>query len=100
MNTRDELERLLRQGPHSLRELADRLELPIHVVNDHVEHLQRSLRHRGGRLHLHPARCRHCGFTFTQHRFTRPSRCPRCRSTWIEPPRLEITSGEGKKKGA
>ncbi len=90
MNQREELERLLRRGPHSIRELAQALELPVRSVTEHVEHLKRSLVHRNGRLLIHPARCRRCGFIFTHGRATRPGRCPRCHATWIDPPRLEI----------
>ncbi len=90
MNARSELEQRLRQGHHSVHELAEALGLPIRSVTDHADHLKRSLAHRNGRLLIHPARCRRCGFTFTHARLTRPGRCPRCRSTWIEPPRLEI----------
>ncbi len=90
MSVRKDIARQLRERPMTLHALSEALGLPTKVVMDHLDHLARSLRHEGASLHVHPARCRHCGFRFTQKRYTRPGRCPRCHSTWIAAPRLEV----------
>jgi predicted Zn-ribbon and HTH transcriptional regulator len=43
------------------------------------------------RFVLHPSNCIACGFQFQKRRrLTRPSRCPRCRSSRLSQPHFEI----------
>ncbi len=89
-------ERLLAALDHgealTLLELSQDASLPERAIPDHLEHLQRSLKRAGRRLQLEPPRCVDCGFGFRgRTRFTRPGRCPRCRSTHLEPPRVRVT---------
>ncbi len=57
----------------------------------HLEHLERSLRRAGRRLHTEPPRCLDCGFAFPgRRRTTRPGRCPRCRSSHLASPRVRL----------
>lgn len=52
-----------------------------------LEHVAASLKRRGYRLRMVPARCRACGYEFRDRKkLKRPSRCPNCRSERIEPP--------------
>ncbi len=89
---RETLKRALRASPMTVRELAVQLGLPERAVLSHLAHLERSL--RGERLVVEPAVCRQCGFVFRKRaRFSRPSRCPRCKGEHIEPPRLRILHG-------
>jgi len=38
-----------------------------------------------------PARCRNCGYEFRgRERLRKPSKCPRCHSERIEPPRFYV----------
>jgi predicted Zn-ribbon and HTH transcriptional regulator len=86
------LREALRAGPLTAHGLSGRVRIPEKQVAGHLEHLARSLRARGERLQIDPARCSACGFTFRKReRLTAPSRCPVCRSEHVEPPRFAIT---------
>lgn len=78
----------------SARDLAHSLSIPERQVEDHLAHIAKTLAHgREGRFLLEPSACEDCGFAFRgRTRLTRPSRCPKCRSEAITPPRFEIVS--------
>jgi predicted Zn-ribbon and HTH transcriptional regulator len=85
------LRQALEAGPLTAHELSARVRIPEKQVAAHLEHLARSLKARGERLRVDPARCPACGFTFRKReRLTAPSRCPVCRSEQIEPPRFAV----------
>ncbi|MEJ2639057.1 MAG: transcriptional regulator [Desulfosarcinaceae bacterium] len=68
-----------------LRDLADALGIREAEAAEHLEHAARSLKSRGRKLKTTPAHCRQCGYAFRQRtRFTRPGRCPRCKSNRIQ----------------
>jgi predicted Zn-ribbon and HTH transcriptional regulator len=68
-----------------LRELADALGLREADAAEHLEHAARSLRSQDRRLKITPAHCRQCGYVFRKRtRFTRPGRCPLCKSNRIQ----------------
>ena len=87
--------------PLTAREIAELVGLdPVRgerEVYEHLRHIAKTLRRRyGGRavLYMIPPRCRSCGYVFRDLREPRrPSRCPRCRSERIEPPRFYIEAG-------
>jgi transcriptional regulator len=88
---RSALERVLRRGPATARDLSEDAGLREKDVPEHLEHLQRSLERRGERLVVEPATCIACGYAFVERkRLTRPGACPRCRSTRIDPPVFRI----------
>jgi len=86
---KDLIKRLLAR-PHTVDELAREVDATPREVADDLRHLLRSLKHEPYRAIMEPARCRHCGFAFRADRISKPGKCPRCRSTWIEPPRVHI----------
>ena len=77
---------------YSSRQLAELVGVPERQVEDHLTHVAKSVaRDRTRRFVLDPSRCRDCGFVFRERtRLTCPSRCPRCRSEAISPPRYGI----------
>jgi transcriptional regulator len=77
---------------YSSRRLAELVGVPERQVEDHLIHVAKSVaRDRTRRFVLEPSRCRNCGFVFRERtRLTCPSRCPRCRSEGISPPRYGI----------
>jgi len=77
---------------YSSRQLAELVGVPERQVEEHLTHITKSVaRDRTRRFVLEPSRCRDCGFVFRNRtRLTRPSRCPRCRSEAILPPRYGI----------
>ncbi|MDE3018645.1 MAG: transcriptional regulator [Nitrospirota bacterium] len=76
----------------SSRQLAELVGIPERQVEDHLSHLIKSLgRDRARRFVMDPSACQDCGFVFRERtRLTKPSRCPRCRSEAVSPPRFGI----------
>lgn len=88
---RERLERALREGPATAKDLSRAAGVREHDVEHHLEHLARSLRARHERLANEPPSCFECGFVFRERRrATRPARCPRCRSPRISLPRFWV----------
>lgn len=78
---------LLEQEELSAREISQRLGIREKEVYDHLTHIARSMTARGKKLRVPPFACLGCGYVFREReRFTRPSRCPRCRGTRIQTP--------------
>jgi hypothetical protein len=55
-----------------------------------LEHLLRSLKHTEYKPVLDVAQCRKCGFEFGSERLRKPSKCPKCKGTWITGPRIQL----------
>ncbi len=93
---RGAIRRVLAEAPATARDLSTRVGVREKDIAEHLEHLERSLRTEGLVLHIEPANCLACGFVFKERRrLTRPSACPQCRQTRIEPPVFEIRSSNG-----
>ncbi|WP_323844407.1 hypothetical protein [Microbulbifer magnicolonia] len=88
---RKDLIDILFNHPQSVRDLSALMEEPIKDMVSDLQHLQKSLRHSPYDLEITPAKCKHCGFGFSRSHMTRPGRCPKCRSTWIDPPLIGVT---------
>jgi len=81
----------LRQGEHSAHDLSRLIGIPERSVAEHLAHLARSLPAQGEVLRVTPPACLACGYPFPDRtRFSRPSRCPRCRGTHLAEPRFRI----------
>jgi len=63
--------------------LARELGLRRGDVEDDLRHMIRSARAAGHDVIVLPAECRACGFTFSEDRLAKPSRCPQCRESRI-----------------
>jgi transcriptional regulator len=60
-------------------------------VYTHLNHIERSVKHQRKKLIIKPAECFGCGYAFEKRRrFTRPSRCPICKSEHIRNPMYRI----------
>ena len=91
LTVREALRRALVEGPATARDLSVAVGIRERDVEGHLAHLGRSLEARGERLVVEPARCLACDYVFrTRERLTRPSACPRCRSTRIDPPAFRV----------
>ena len=88
---RDRLLAALREGFATAKELSFKTHLSEKQVLDHLEHVARSLEHRGLELEREAPKCLKCGRSFEdRQRFTTPSRCPDCRSERIVGPRFRV----------
>lgn len=93
MTVRDRIREALELRPHTALEISQSVSIAQADVAGHLEHLARSLPHQGLVLEVEPARCVACELTFEgRKRFSKPSRCPRCRSERIQPPRFSVRS--------
>ncbi|WP_297498837.1 transcriptional regulator [Thermococcus sp.] len=93
MTRRQRIISLLEERDYSPSELAQALGLrgrgSKKLVLDELRAIQKTLKREGKVLLIKPAECRKCGFRFKPE-IKVPSRCPRCKSEWIEEPRFKI----------
>ena len=88
---RQEIIDLLSQYEMDARELSQELGIREKEVYDHLVHVGRSVKAEKKKLIIHPSRCLQCDFVFEDRkRFTRPSRCPKCRRSHLQSPRYSI----------
>ena len=81
---------LLLNNPMSVAQIARMVAEPPRQIADDLNHLFRSLKHTDYRAIIEPARCRACGFEFSQAKVNKPSKCPNCHSTWLAEPLIQI----------
>jgi len=102
LQIRDEKAQTVRQAIRSLlegfvlnaREISGRVGVTEKEVVLHLQHLDRSLSRQSAKLVVAPARCQTCGFVFSDRgRFGKPSKCPGCRGTRLEPARFTVETG-------
>jgi predicted Zn-ribbon and HTH transcriptional regulator len=92
--TRRQILILLEEGPYSAREISSAVHRTEKEVEDHLEHLRKSLRSGGRQLDRIPAECRGCGFVFRKRdRLKAPTRCPVCRGEAISDPSFRVAVG-------
>jgi predicted Zn-ribbon and HTH transcriptional regulator len=85
----------LRRGPLTALELSQLIKVSEKDVVKHLPHVAKSTAHNL-KLRITPARCEECGFAFSKRtRFTRPGRCPRCKSERIIPPAFSFAENKG-----
>ena len=93
MTRRQRIISLLEGRDYSPSELALALELrgrgSKRLILEELRTIQRIVKREGKVLLIKPAECRKCGFVFKPE-INIPSRCPRCKSEWIEEPRFKI----------
>lgn len=91
---RQRLIELLTDTRLSPYQLAQMLGIPERQVEDHLNHVAKTIaRDRGRRFVLEPSTCPDCGYVFRDRRkLTKPSRCPRCKGEHITSPRYGIDS--------
>ncbi len=91
---RQRIMQALAEARYSSRQLADLLDVSEREIEQHLEHVVKTVaRDRTRQFLLEPSACRDCGFEFRDRtKLRRPSRCPTCRSEAISPPRFGIES--------
>jgi predicted Zn-ribbon and HTH transcriptional regulator len=76
--------------PRSVSSLARELGLKRAHIEDDLRHVIRSARAAGHQVIVEPARCKACGFTFSEDKLVKPGKCPACRSTWLFEPMVSV----------
>jgi predicted Zn-ribbon and HTH transcriptional regulator len=88
---RKQIIELLNEREMSAREISQTVGIREKEVYEHLFHISRSVNAQRKKLVIIPARCLGCGFVFEKRkRFTRPSRCPHCKSEHIRNPAYRI----------
>ena len=82
--------------PLSPEDIARILKIDAKTVRRDLEHVKFSIQRKGMRLVIIPQRCKKCGFVFKPS-VHEASKCPRCHSQWLEPPRFRIVKMGGHK---
>jgi predicted Zn-ribbon and HTH transcriptional regulator len=74
------------------RQISGQVGIQEKEVVEHLSHIARSLAVKDEKLTIRPAECLLCGYLFEKRqRFTRPSRCPRCKKSHLQSPGFYIT---------
>jgi len=90
--TRQQMIALLRENDMSARELSQAIGIREKEVYEHLPHIARSLAAHRKKVIIRPSYCLACGYVFKdRRRFTRPSRCPRCRRTHLQDPMYRVS---------
>jgi transcriptional regulator len=87
---RRDLAALLTTQPRSVSSIARELGLKRADVEDDLRHALRSARAAGHHVVV-PAKCRTCGFTFSEEKLTKPGRCPACKGSRLYEPQIGIS---------
>jgi predicted Zn-ribbon and HTH transcriptional regulator len=91
LTVRQEIIALLSKEEYSARDLSQVLNIREKDVYDHLPHIARSVTSLSKRLMIIPPKCISCGFVFKKRkRFSKPGRCPLCKSQHIIEPRFRI----------
>jgi hypothetical protein len=74
---------LLQQEEMTVSQLEQALEVKFSEIESALEHIEKSIRPK--KIKSRPAVCQQCGFVFRERKkYSRPSRCPECKSEWIK----------------
>ena len=69
--------------------LGKEFQVKFSEIESALEHVEKSVKPR--KIKIRPAGCRQCGFVFKDRtKFIPPSRCPKCKSEWIEEAAFKI----------
>ena len=89
--TRQQMIELLSENDMSARDLSQAMGIREKEVYEHLPHIARSLEAQKKKVSIRPSTCLTCGYVFKdRRRFTRPSRCPRCKKSHIQEPLYRV----------
>lgn len=81
MTLRKRLQDLVSQQPRSVSSLARELGMDRGDLEEQLRHAIRSAQAAGHRIVVEPARCKTCGFVFSEDKLAKPGRCPACKGS-------------------
>ncbi len=82
---RERIAELLHNGDLSPTEISKIMEISVKDVLEDLKHISKSKKF--GEMRILPARCLKCGYEFSPE-IKIPTKCPNCKSTWIQEPRF------------
>jgi predicted Zn-ribbon and HTH transcriptional regulator len=86
MTRREEIFEILKKEKMSAQVIANLFKVELTEILDDLQHLARSVR-PAFELRMIPAYCKKCEFVFRErNKVKAPTKCPRCRSEWIQAP--------------
>ncbi len=92
MSERKKIYELLKKGFLSVPEIRRILKIKKEInIYKELYHISRSAKAKGEKLVVIPFKCKKCGFIFSSL-FNKPSKCPKCKSKWIEEAKYKIES--------
>ena len=78
---RQQIIEMLKQDDLNAIDISKMVSVREKEVYEHLAHISRSLKAKSQKLLIDPYFCLSCGYVFKdRHRFTRPGRCPKCKS--------------------
>ena len=95
---RKDLIPLLLERPMTITEISRFADQPGKDTAEDLAHLLQSLKHQDFKAVIEPAECKKCGFQFSEDKLRKPSKCPKCKSTWLTEPRIQIVRKEASDK--
>ncbi len=83
MTRRQEIRQILHENKQSAQQLANNFQVTLKEILEDLKHIEKSIKPK--KLRIDPAHCKSCNFVFRDRsKVSKPSKCPRCRSEWIE----------------
>ncbi len=81
---------LLKEKYYSVSELSKELQIENKkVIIEYLRKIERIAKRKGWKFEIAPARCKKCGYVFKKE-IKIPSRCPKCKSYWIDEPKFYL----------
>ena len=87
---RKDLIPMLLEHPMTVAEIARFVDQTSKDTLDDLQHLLQSLKHSEYKPIIEVATCKKCGFEFGPEKLRKPSKCPKCKATWITEPRIQL----------
>ncbi len=88
---RREILEILKEKALSIKDISKIVKIPEKTVAGHLEHISKTITHKGLSLKIIPALCLHCGFIFKKRdKMGKPGKCPVCKSEHIREPLYKI----------
>lgn len=83
MTRRQQIIEILQSNKQSAQQLANYFQTELKEIIEDLEHIEKSIKPK--KLKATPAYCKKCNFVFRERsKISKPSKCPRCKSEWIE----------------
>ena len=100
LTRRKEMTELLKERSYTTYELAGIFDVPEKEIERDLRHIVISQRQKDHVI-IFPSQCLSCGYTF-EHRkkVSKPSKCPKCKSTYLTKPKYMIKLKKKKKKNS